>query len=90
VVSSLLISSGASAKLAGNITASKYLNLSASSFSGLLTILFKLISLLIEKYLKVQELHKNKISISSISDWMSETELEVTKYLDTMRTMDDY
>jgi uncharacterized protein YacL (UPF0231 family) len=44
----------------------------------------------IEKYLKVQELKKNKISISSISDWMSETELEVTKYLDTMRTMDDY
>ncbi|VVH67220.1 hypothetical protein BSPLISOX_142 [uncultured Gammaproteobacteria bacterium] len=44
----------------------------------------------IEKYLKVQELDKNKISISSISDWMSETELEVTKYLDTMRTMDDY
>ena len=44
----------------------------------------------IEKYLKAQELENNQISIKKISDWMGETKREIEKYLQTMKTMDDY
>ncbi len=44
----------------------------------------------IEKYLKVQELEKNKISVSKISNWMNEKEKKVKEYLAAMKTMDDY
>ena len=44
----------------------------------------------IEKYLKAQELKNNNVSKEDIAAWMGETKSEVDKYLNTMKTMDDY
>jgi len=44
----------------------------------------------IEKYLKAQELQNNKVSIDCISDWMGEPKEKIEKYLQTMKTMDNY